>query len=131
MSLSSSLNSVVRPKVPSCILDSCLEADKIVVENILTVLCDAATTLSITQASIERKSNSYVITIPLATEGSISYNAIRQAISYSPARVQDVLMTARGTLQPAVVLHIGDEKAKITSTEVDVIRLQKRMRWSA
>lgn len=131
MSLSSSLNSVVRPKVPAGILDSCLEADKVVVENILTVLCDAATTLSITQASMERKSNSYVITIPLATEGSISYNAIRQAISYSPARVQDVFMTARGTLQPAVVLHIGDEKAKITSTEVDVIRLQKRMRWSA
>ena len=110
-------------------LEGCLPNDRAVVENIVTVLCDAAPTLSISNAVFERKARSYVITIPLCSEGHVSINALRQAMNYAPARVHDVVLLARPGLAPALRVDIGDEKAPVHSSDIDVIRIQKRTRF--
>lgn len=111
-------------------LDGCLPNDRAVVENIVTVLCDAIPALSVSHAAFERTAKAYVITIPLCAEGQVGISALRQAMNYSPARVHDIVLVARPGLSPVLRVEIGDEKAYVHSSEVDVIRIQKRTRFA-
>lgn len=128
MSLAESLRAAVRVRVPEAVLGVCDKHDRTVVENIITVLGEHLP-VNLAQAAIERKGNTYVVSLPLPPDSEVSLTDLRQIEAYSPARVLDIRTTLRSNQTPVVKCIVGDENSPVVVAETDVVRVTKRRRW--
>jgi hypothetical protein len=122
------LKTVSRPQVSEVVLSQCLEADRVVVENILTVVQDVITFVDISSCSIEVKNNQYRISIPLCKNSAVSLQDFRTIESYSPARISSIsLVSCDASLY--IQIKIVDESFSMSCTQVDLIRVTKKQRF--
>lgn len=130
MSLSAQLASQLRPKLPSAVLDACVPADKIVVENILYCLQELIPEVNLLQTIILRNRGVYTITVPLAQSSyEISLQTLRTLQNYSPARVDNIFIDLPFKEKPGnIKLIVADETKPLSVSELDIIRLSKRSR---
>ena len=121
-------HTVRRPRIPDNILNLCKEGDKQVVENILTIAQEFVPTLDVTKATISVQNGGYTINLPsVSSNDSFSLRELLDLQNYSPARIQDVLVIqAQNKL--CLQVHILEETTKLLATQMDIIRLCKRVR---
>jgi hypothetical protein len=128
MSLSESLRSAIRTRIPSSLLMQCDVNDRIVVENVLTVLGEY-TKINLNTCTVDIKENGYLITIPIQGDMEISLVELRTVESYSPARVMDIRVAIKNHTNCVLQIMIANEKSPVIVQETDVLRITKRRRW--
>lgn len=131
MSLSAALAQAVRPAVPAAVLKQCREHDRAVVENILYVALEVLPRLSVDLATCECSGGKYVISVPTCGQTRVSMRALRQLVSYSPSRIEDIgieaaVLEEKGVLR--IIITICDENTRASFAEFDVMRISKRSR---
>ena len=130
MSLAHALGQTLRPKLPDAVLRACLEADRVVVDNIALVALEFIPLLNLPLATLVKRDATYELRIPVTAENSqISLSDMRSIQAHAPARVADVFVVHE-QLTFELCLSICDETRLVRFTELDVIRLNKRSRSS-
>lgn len=127
-SLAHSLRSAVRARIPEATLSVCNLKDRMVVENIVTLLAESMH-LNVTQTAIVRDKQTYKITIPMPRETDLSLSDLRQVEAYSPARIMDISVLVRSGSPSLIRCVVNDESAPVLVSETDVLRVTKRRRW--
>ena len=85
MSLQNALTLSHRQKIPENVFAICLPNDRIVVENILSVLQQIFPTLPVVSLSITKTNKSYKLCVPLQ-DGQISLSDLKTLEAYSPSQ---------------------------------------------
>ena len=127
-SLGAMLQKDSKNEVPESVLTQLPPEDRVLVENILLVaqaeleILNLASTTVVSSESIVRVSCALAGPSPL-----VALSNMRCVQAYSPARVRDV----RAVLQEnrlLLVIDVHDRNARVTASEIDVVRLVKRRR---
>ena len=127
-SLGAMLQKDSKNEVPESVLTQLPPEDRVLVENILLVaqaeleILNLASTTVVASESIVRVSCALAGPSPL-----VALSNMRCVQAYSPARVRDV----RAVLQEnrlLLVIDVHDRNARVTASEIDVVRLVKRRR---
>ena len=127
-SLGAMLQKDSKNEVPESVLAQLPPEDSVLVENILLVaqaeleILNLASTTVVASESIVRVSCALAGPSPL-----VALSNMRCVQAYSPARVRDV----RAVLQEnrlLLVIDVHDRNARVTASEIDVVRLVKRRR---
>ena len=125
-SLGAMLQKDSKNEVPESVLAQLPPEDRVLVENILLVaqaeleILNLASTTVVASESIVRVSCALAGPSPL-----VALSNMRCVQAYSPARVRDV----RAVLQEnrlLLVIDVHDRNARVTASEIDVVRLVKR-----
>lgn len=128
MSLHSVLSQTIRPTLSATVLNVCLEADRVVVENIAMVALDVISLLNIPATMITRAKTTYELSIPITVDSiRISIDSLQKIKTYSPARIHDVFMHIEKQNKYLVIV-IGDERNITKFSETDIVRINKRSR---
>jgi len=127
MSLGHALSSVSRARVPETLLVQCKPSDRVVVENILTVLQDTIEGCSVQGSTLRKTGSAYVVTVPCAGS-EVTMGQLRKMQGYSPARISEIRIGVCES-RLTVTLSIADESAPLAYSEIDVVRVCKRNRW--
>ena len=128
MSLSDSLRSAIRQRIPESVLSVCEVADRIVIENILTVLAES-TKININMSTLEVKPRGYCVSVPISNDMQISLLDLRQVETYSPARVLDLRIVIKNGQTATLQILVANEKSVVMVQDTDVLRITKRRRW--
>ena len=126
MSLGHVLSGCKRARIPDHLLLLCRAADAPVVDNILTVLQDTVPCANITMAVMRVHSNLYEISVPVRS-GKVSLQQMVALQQYSPARVADIHVAVVDAAL-CLVLSVCDETRPVVVSQIDVIRISKRVR---
>ena len=127
-SLGAMLQKDSKNEVPESVLAQLPPEDRVLVKNILFVaqaeleILNLASTTVVVSESIVRVSCALAGPSPL-----VALSNMRCVQAYSPARVRDV----RAVLQEnrlLLVIDVHDRNARVTASEIDVVRLVKRRR---
>jgi hypothetical protein len=127
-SLGAMLQKDSKNEVPESVLAQLAPEDRVLVENLLLVaqaeleILNLASTTVVASESIVRVSCALAGPSPL-----VALSNMRTVQSYSPARVRDV----RAVLQEnrlLLVIDVHDRNARVTASEINVVRLVKRRR---
>ena len=127
-SLGAMLQKDSKNEVPESVLAQLPPEDRVLVENLLLVaqaeleILNLASTTVVASESIVRVSCALAGPSPL-----VALSNMRCVQAYSPARVRDV----RAVLQEnrlLLVIDVHDRNARVTASEIDVVRLVKRRR---
>jgi hypothetical protein len=127
-SLGAMLQKDSKNEVPESVLAQLAPEDRVLVENLLLVaqaeleILNLASTTVVASESIVRVSCALAGPSPL-----VALSNMRCVQAYSPARVRDV----RAVLQEnrlLLVIDVHDRNARVTASEIDVVRLVKRRR---
>jgi hypothetical protein len=127
-SLGAMLQKDSKNEVPESVLAQLPPEDRVLVENLLLVaqaeleILNLASTTVVASESIVRVSCALAGPSPL-----VALSNMRCVQAYSPARVRDV----RAVLQEnrlLLVINVHDRNARVTASEIDVVRLVKRRR---
>jgi hypothetical protein len=127
-SLGAMLQKDSKNEVPESVLAQLPPEDRVLVENILLVaqaefeILNLAITTVVASEIIVRVSCALAGPSPL-----VALSNMRCVQAYSPARVRDV----RAVLQEnrlLLVIDVHDRNARVTASEIDVVRLVKRRR---
>ena len=126
MSLGHVLSGCKRARVPEHLLLLCRPADAPVVENILTVLQDTMPCANISLAVLRVHSNLYEISIPVRS-GQVSLQQMVALQQYSPALLADIHVAVVDAAM-CLVLSVCDETRPVVISQIDVIRISKRVK---
>jgi len=126
MSLGHVLSGCKRVHVPDHLLMLCRAADAPVVDNILTVLQDIVPCANITLAVLRVHSNLYEISIPVRS-GQVSLQQMVALQQYSPALLADIHVAVVDAAM-CLVLSVCDETRPVVISQIDVIRISKRVK---
>jgi hypothetical protein len=127
-SLGALLQKDLNNEVPESVLAQLAPEDRVLVENILLVAQAELEILNLASATVVLSDG--VIRISCTVAGPsplVSLSSMRSVQAYSPARVRDL----RAVLQDnrlLLVIDVHDRLARVTASEVDVVRLVKRRR---
>lgn len=128
-SLGAMLNKDSNNEVSEAVLAQLPPEDRVLVENILLVaqaeleiLNLASTTVVISEGAV-RVSCTLVGPSPL-----VALSSMRTVQAYSPARVRDVRAVLHEN-RLLLVIDVHDRNARVTASEIDVVRLVKRRRF--
>lgn len=129
-SLTSILQKGIQNEVPSNILDQCSNEDRVLVENILLIAQAELATLNLPSTTIGILNNKTIISCTLVgADARIGLESMRAIQAYSPARILDVKAQVQsGSL--SLSIHVTDGTARISATELEVVRIFKRKRVS-
>jgi len=128
MSFASALAQTARPRLPEAVLQTCLEADKVVVDNIALVALEFVPGLNIPLATMRKHADTYELSIPITMDHfSIALADLRGIQAHAPARIAGVSL-ARELNDYALRISVCSETNLVRFTELDVIRLHKRAR---
>lgn len=129
MSLAQALSHTLRPKLPDSVLRACIEADRVVVDNIALVALEFVPLLNLPMATLfKRDETTYELRLPITAESSrVSLADMRGIQTHSPARIADVYVM-RDADSFELCVSICNETNLVRFTELDVIRLHKRAR---
>jgi len=127
-SLGALLQKDLNNEVPESALAQLAPEDRILVENVLLVAQAELEILNLASTSVVLSDGVIRISCTLAGPSPlISLSTMRSVQAYSPARVRDL----RAVLQDnrlLLVIDVHDRLARVTASEVDVVRLVKRRR---
>ena len=125
--IGNSLTQCRRARIPGHILQQCKFADRIVVENILTVLQDFVPHVNVTSCVLVVTSSGYTVTLPCAV-AEVTVHQLLAVQDYSPARISDFkILVKDGVLN--LLISIRDENCPVVYSEVAVLRVCKRTRY--
>jgi len=129
MSLQAMLHKDMNNDVPDSVLNTCAESDKVLVENLLRLAQVELCVLNLASTTIVTENKKTVVRCVLTgPTPSISLNSMRALQAYSPARVVEVrCVLQEGNL--ILVLEINDPSVRMTTTELDIVRITKRHRY--
>jgi len=129
MSLQAMLHKDMNNDVPDSVLNTCAESDKVLVENLLRFAQAELCVLNLASTTIVTENKKTVVRCVLTgPTPSISLNSMRALQAYSPARVVEVrCVLQEGNL--ILVLEINDPSVRMTTTELDIVRITKRHRY--
>ena len=127
-SLGALLQKDLNNEVPESALAQLAPEDRVLVENVLLVAQAELEILNLASTSAVPADGGIRVTCALAGPSPlVSLSAMRSVQAYSPARVRDL----RAVLQDSrlvLVIDVHDRLARVTASEVDVVRLVKRRR---
>jgi len=129
MSLQAMLHKDMNNDVPDSVLNTCAESDKVLVENLLRFAQAELCVLNLASTTVVTENKKTVVRCVLTgPTPSISLNSMRALQAYSPARVVEVrCVLQEGNL--ILVLEINDPSVRMTTTELDIVRITKRHRY--
>ena len=128
MSLAHALSHTLRPKLPDGVLRACLEADRVVVDNIALVALEFVPLLNLPMATLLKRDDTYELRLPITAESSrVSLADMRNIQAHAPARIADVFVVHE-TDTFELCISVCNETSLIRFTELDVIRLHTRAR---
>jgi hypothetical protein len=115
-------------EVPESALAQLAPEDRVLIENILLVAQAELEILNLPSTTVVTSDGLVRVSCALAGPSPIvSLSTMRSVQAYSPARVRDL----RAVLQDnrlVLVIDVHDRLARVTASEVDVVRLVKRRR---
>jgi hypothetical protein len=127
-SLGALLQKDLNNEVPESALAQLAPEDRVLVENILLVAQAELEILNLASTTVVLSDGVIRISCTLAGPSPlVSLSTMRSVQAYSPARVRDL----RAVLQDnrlLLVIDVHDRLARVTASEVDVVRLVKRRR---
>jgi hypothetical protein len=127
-SLGALLQKDLNNEVPESARAQLAPEDRVLVENILRVAPAELEILNLASTTVVLSDGVIRISCTLAGPSPlVSLSTMRSVQAYSPARVRDL----RAVLQDnrlLLVIDVHDRLARITASEVDVVRLVKRRR---
>ena len=128
MSLHAMLHKDMNNDVPDSVLNTCAESDKVLVENLLRLAQAELCVLNLASTTIVTEGKKTVVRCVLTgPTPAVSLNSMRALQAYSPARVFEVrCVLQEGNL--ILVLEINDPSVRMSTTELDIVRITKRHR---
>ena len=128
MSLAYALAQTLRPKLPEGVLRACLEADRVVVDNLALVALEFVPLLNLPMATLVKRDLTYELRLPITAESSrVSLADMRSIQAHAPARVADVFLVHEAD-SFELCISVCNETSLVRFTELDVIRMNKRSR---
>jgi hypothetical protein len=128
MSLNAALNIARRARVPENVLAQCRQADRMVVENILSVAQEEIPTLDITRSTLTHEGGAYHVCVPSAKpRDKIRLRELMNIQGYNPGRIQDIEVVYFNDVLTLRFL-VYDEAAPITTSQLDIVRICKKTR---
>lgn len=127
-SLGAMLQKDLKNEVPDSVLAQLPPEDRVLIENILLVAQAELEILNLASTTVVVSEGCVRVSCTLAGPSPlVSLSNMRSVQSYSPARVRDV----RAVLSEnrlLLVIDVHDTTARITATEIEVVRLTKTRR---
>lgn len=108
-------------------LKKCNAQDSILVENVLLIAQAELQMLQLKKISIEIKSSLIKILCPLTNKFKVTLSSLRNIQHYSPARIHEVSVHVNHN-ETMLCIEIMDYISRVTSNEIDVVRVAKRKR---
>lgn len=126
--LNAMINKGIKNEVPETVLQNCGADDRVLVENLLLLAQAELESLQLASATVCKNDKKTVVQCPFAgTDCRLSLSAMQSMQNYSPARVFDVsARMAQGIFY--LCFEIGDANARISCTELEVVRVAKKKR---
>ena len=104
------------------------DSDKVLLQNIIHLVQDSIPEVNVTLMEIEKGNQIYNVRIPISVRTFIlGLEQLRQIQAYSPARISDVCVGLNAET-PHVTIRVTTEARALIFSEVDIIRITKRMR---
>jgi len=123
MSLASALAQTACPRLPEAVLLGCLEANKVVVDNIVLVALEFVPALNIPLTTMRKQGDTYHLSIPVTMDSfAVSLEDLRGIQAHAPARIASVALARDGDLF-ALSISVCSETNLVRFTELDIVRL--------
>lgn len=127
-SLGHAIANVMRRTIPEHTMSNVPDSDKVLLQNIIHLVQDSIPEVNVTLMDIEKGNQVYNVRIPISVRTFIlGLEQLRQIQAYSPARISDVCV-GLNTETPHVTIRVTTETRALIFSEVDIIRITKRMR---
>jgi hypothetical protein len=127
-SLGHAIANVMRRTIPEHTLSNVPDSDKVLLQNIIHLVQDSIPEVNVTLMDIEKGNQIYNVRIPISVRTFIlGLEQLRQIQAYSPARISDVCVGLNAET-PHVTIRVTTEGRALIFSEVDIIRITKRMR---
>ena len=127
-SLGTMLQKDSKNEVPESVLAQLPPEDRVLIENILLVAQAELEILNLASTTVVASESIVRVSCPLAGPSPlVALSNMSCVQAYSPARVRDV----RAVLQEnrlLIIIDVHDRNARVTASEIDVVRLVKRRR---
>jgi hypothetical protein len=127
-SLGHAIANVMRRTIPEHTMSNVPDSDKVLLQNIIHLVQDSIPEVNVTLMDIEKGNQIYNVRIPISVRTFIlGLEQLRQIQAYSPARISDVCVGLNAET-PHVTIRVTTEGRALIFSEVDIIRITKRMR---
>ena len=127
-SLGHAIANVMRRSIPEHTMSNVPDSDKVLLQNIIHLVQDSIPEVNVTLMEIEKGNQIYNVRIPISVRTFIlGLEQLRQIQAYSPARISDVCV-GLNTETPHETIRVTTEARALIFSEVDIIRITKRMR---
>jgi hypothetical protein len=127
-SLGHAIANVMRRSIPEHTMSNVPDSDKVLLQNIIHLVQDSIPEVNVTLMEIEKGNQIYNVRIPISVRTFIlGLEQLRQIQAYSPARISDVCVGLNAET-PHVTIRVTTEGRALIFSEVDIIRITKRMR---
>lgn len=127
-SLGHAIANVMRRTIPEHTMSNVPDSDKVLLQNIIHLVQDSIPEVNVTLMEIEKGNQIYNVRIPISVRTFIlGLEQLRQIQAYSPARISDVCVGLNAET-PHVTIRVTTEARALIFSEVDIIRITKRMR---
>lgn len=127
-SLGHAIANVMRRTIPDHTMSNVPDSDKVLLQNIIHLVQDSIPEVNVTLMDIEKGNQIYNVRIPISVRTFIlGLEQLRQIQAYSPARISDVCVGLNAET-PHVTIRVTTETRALIFSEVDIIRITKRMR---
>ena len=115
-------------EVPNSVLNTCADSDKVLVENLLRLAQAELCVLNLASTTVVTEGKKTTVRCVLTgPTPSVSLSNMRALQAYSPARVLEVRTTMQeGSM--TLVLEISDSNVRMSTTELEIVRITKRHR---
>ncbi len=127
-SLNAMLQKELHNEVPDAVLRQCPEADRVLVENVLRLAQVELVVLNLASTTVTVEGRKVVLKCALTGPNPcLSLSSMRSLQAYSPARIVEIKAVVHdGNM--LIVLEIADANARISATELEIVRITKRRR---
>ena len=127
-SLGHAIANVMRRTIPEHTMSNVPDSDKVLLQNVIHLVQDSIPEVNVTLMDIEKGNQMYNVRIPISVRTFIlGLEQLRQIQAYSPARISDVCVGLNAET-PHVTIRVTTEGRALIFSEVDIIRITKRMR---
>lgn len=127
-SLGHAIANVMRRTIPEHTMSNVPDSDKILLQNVIHLVQDSIPEVNVTLMDIEKGNQMYNVRIPISVRTFIlGLEQLRQIQAYSPARISDVCVGLNAET-PHVTIRVTTETRALVFSEVDIIRITKRVR---
>ncbi len=127
-SLNAMLQKELHNEVPETVLRQCPDADRVFVENVLRLAQVELVVLNLASTTVTVEGRKIVLKCALTGPSPcVSLSSMRSLQAYSPARIVEVKAVVHdGNM--LIVLEITDPSTRISTTELEIVRITKRRR---